>query len=705
MRAASRRSNLRVMPAAFDRLAPFLREFVWNAGWPALRPLQEAAVEAVLDTGDDLLISAATASGKTEAAFLPILSAIHADPKRSVQAVYVGPLKALINNQFERLEDLCRQAEIPVVRWHGDAGDAGKSRVVEEPRGVLQITPESIESLLLNRTRFLRAMFADLQFVVIDELHTFLDSDRGLQLRSQLERLRAYTKERPRRVGLSATLGDPAAAQRWLNPDPARVRVLTAPPGAQAVKYAIEHFEDRTELAKDLFALTRNQKTLIFCNARAEVEELSWRLNDLAKAEGLEERYLPHHGSVAKSVREDAEARMKEADRPSSVVCTSTLELGIDVGRIDLVAQVDATSSVASMVQRLGRSGRRAGQSQGMMVYTTEAETWQDLPFSLLQAVAVTELWRAKWCEPVAARRKPFHVLAQQMLSLATERNGLKAIDLVRHFAAGETFASIEPGEYELLLRHLVKGDLLQQMADGTLLPGLAGEKAVRAHDFYAVFSSPPDVDVRAGDRTIGRIGARLKPGVCFLLAGQVWRVDQMFQDEVLVSPAAAGERPQFGGVGGPDVHPRVAEKAREILCGAESYPYLSQKAAKRLAAARARAAELGIGRRILFEQGVLVPWLGSRVIETLAELFAWAGRDVEATKPPWILDLKGDVAAAARKILASPPSPADLSARRERETLAKFKFDEFLPDELLRIRHASDELAMDPAMKVLGQL
>lgn len=693
------------MTQSFDRLAPFLREFVWNAGWPALRPLQEAAVAAVLDTKDDLLLSAATASGKTEAAFLPILSAIHAKPKPSVQAVYVGPLKALINNQFERLEDLCRRAEIPVVRWHGDAGEGGKARVVENPRGVLQITPESIESLLLNRTRFLRSMFADLEFVVVDELHTFLDSDRGLQLRSQLERLRAYTNDRPRRVGLSATLGDPAAAQRWLNPDPARVQVLTAPAGAQDVQYAIEHFQDRTALATDLFALTRNQKTLIFCNARAEVEELSWRLNELARKEGIEERYLPHHGSVAKAVREDAEARMKEADRPSSVVCTSTLELGIDVGRIDLVAQIDATSSVASMVQRLGRSGRRAGQSQAMMVYTTEAETWQDLPFSLLQAVAVTELWRAKWCEPVAARRKPFHVLAQQLLSLATERNGMKALDLVRHFAAGETFASIEPDEHEILLRHLAKTDLLQQMADGTLIPGLAGEKAVRAHDFYAVFSSPPDVDVRAGDRTIGRVGVRLKPGVCFLLAGQVWRVDQMFQDEVRVSPASAGERPQFGGVGGPEVHPRVAEKAREILCGNESYPYLSANAAKRLAAARAKASELGIGRTILFEKGVLVPWLGSRAIETLAELFAWAGLDVESTKPPWILDLKGDVPAAARKVLSAPPSAADLASKRDREVLAKHKFDEFLPDELLRARHASDELALDAALRCVAQL
>ncbi|MBI2898759.1 MAG: hypothetical protein HYY17_01100, partial [Planctomycetes bacterium] len=277
-----------------------------------------------------------------------------------------------------------------------------------------------------------------------------------------------------RRRAPAATLGDPEQAKRWLNADPARVRLVAAPPGTQEVKFAIEHFADRAALARDLFELTRNRKSLVFCNARAEVEELTVALNRLCRESGLDERYLPHHGSVARPVREDAEARMKEADRPSSVVCTSTLELGIDVGRIDLVAQIDATSSVASMVQRLGRSGRRAGQTQAMKVYATERETWEDLPFSLLQAVAVAELWREKWCEPVRERAKPYNVLYQQILSVVTECNGLRPADLVRRLMEGRVFAGMDADDYERLLRHMAKEDHLQQMSDGVLLPGLA---------------------------------------------------------------------------------------------------------------------------------------------------------------------------------------------------------------------------------------
>jgi ATP-dependent Lhr-like helicase len=250
----------------------------------------------------------------------------------------------------------------------------------------------------------------------------------------------------------------------------------------------------------------------------------------------------------------------------------------------------------------------------------------------------------------------------------------------------------------------MAKTDHLQQMDDGVLLPGLAGEKIARAYDFYAVFASPPEVEVRAGDRSLGKLPARVQVGACFLFAGQVWCVREVYKDEVRVEPAPSGTKPSFGGVGGPPVHPRVAAKAREVLCGTAEYPYLPDATAKRLAAARARSKQMGMDRRILFEGDVLLPWLGSEGIEALAELFAWAGVGVESSKPPWILDLKGDVRAAAKQILARPPSGAELAAKLERETLATRKFDEHLPDELLRRRHA-EELALDAALDCLRAL
>ncbi|MEK7325478.1 MAG: DEAD/DEAH box helicase, partial [Chloroflexota bacterium] len=364
------------MDSPFSRLAPFLREFIYAEAWDDLRPIQDEAIAAILDGDDDLLIAAGTASGKTEAAFLPILSLLHAEPPGSVRALYVGPLKALINDQFERLELLCQQGGIPVHRWHGDVAASRKSDLIEAPGGVLQITPESIESLFVNKSGKLAALFGGLRFVVVDEVHSFLESDRGAQLRCQLERLSEYAQSRPRRVGLSATVGDFEMAKRWLNPTrPDRVRLINPPGATASIKFSHLHFiadETPPELIDDLYTLTRDRKTLIFCNSRAEVETITAELNALCRRDKREERYLPHHGSINKEVREAAEARMQDKHRAASVVCTSTLELGIDIGRLDLVAQVNSTHSVMSFVQRLGRSGRRPGAPRIMQVYTVE---------------------------------------------------------------------------------------------------------------------------------------------------------------------------------------------------------------------------------------------------------------------------------------------------------------------------------------------
>src|SRR5271157_507884 len=215
-------------PNAFQRLAPFVQEFVYKQSWKELHPLQVQAIEAIFDSEDDILITTGTASGKTEAAFLPILSSIANEATGSVRALYIGPLKALINDQFRRLELLCQDGDIPIHRWHGDVGSSQKSDLIEHPGGVLQITPESIESLFINKTNHLRGLFGGLRYIVVDEVHSFLESDRGVQLRSQLQRIEEYAQtSRPRRVGLSATVGDPEVAKRWLNPrNPGKVRII-----------------------------------------------------------------------------------------------------------------------------------------------------------------------------------------------------------------------------------------------------------------------------------------------------------------------------------------------------------------------------------------------------------------------------------------------------------------------------------------------
>ena len=200
----------------FERYAPFIQDYIYRSGWQNLRAVQNAAGDAIFNTEDNVLLTASTASGKTEAAFFPILTLLEEDPPKSVGVLYIAPLKALINDQFERLGELCEEQGIPVTRWHGDAAQSKKRKLLQKPRGILQITPESLESLLLNKYMEIPSLFSDLRFVVIDEIHSLLRADRGLQTFCLIERLSRLAGCRPRRVGLSATIGDPELAGQFL---------------------------------------------------------------------------------------------------------------------------------------------------------------------------------------------------------------------------------------------------------------------------------------------------------------------------------------------------------------------------------------------------------------------------------------------------------------------------------------------------------
>lgn len=710
------------MDSPFARLAPFLREFIYAEAWDDLRPIQVEAIEAIFDSDDDLLIAAGTANGKTEAAFLPLLSLLHAEPFGSVRALYVGPLKALINDQFERLELLCDAPAggIPVHRWHGDVSVSRKSDLLEIPGGVLQITPESIESLFLNKSSKLAALFGGLRFVVVDEVHSFLESDRGAQLRCQLERLSEYAQSRPRRVGLSATVGDFETAKRWLNPtQPDRVRLINPAGVAVSTKFSHLHFstaieEPPPELIDDLYTLTRDRKTLIFCNSRAEVELVTAELNARCKRDRREERYLPHHGSISKDAREEAEARMQDKHRLASVVCTSTLELGIDIGRLDLVVQMDSAHSVMSFVQRLGRSGRRPGAPRVMQVYTAEPPSdsqsfYERIPFGLLQALAVSELFAEGWIEPPAERRRPYNVLYQQLLSRLVERHGSSPRDLVGFFTKSGVFPGVSADDYAILLKHLARIDHIQQLPDGNLILGLAGEKVVRSRDFYAVFESAEELDVRYGDRVLGRISAApgLEPGLCLRLAGEMWEIKEvvLVRKEVSVVPAKEARQVLFEGSGAPELHSRVAQKVCEILLGNSLPPYLSPQGQAALAEVRRLGKGINLGGRQVFESGIILPWTGTRAAQTLKAMLEQAGLEVEFPFFPWVMQVNGGLRSALRQLQHSPPTAADLAASLPLAEIRTRKFDEFLPESLLRTRAAEDWLDVSGALTAIATL
>ena len=375
----------------FQRYAPFIQDFIYRNNWESLRAVQVAAGDAVFHSDDNLLLSASTASGKTEAAFFPILTLFQEDMPKTVGAIYIGPLKALINDQFLRLNELCREAGIPVWHWHGDVARSHKSRLLKNPSGILQITPESLEALLLRRHSEIPHLFGDLRFVVIDEVHSLLRGDRGGQTLCQLERLSRLAGVNPRRIGLSATIGDPENTGRFLSMGTGR-RTLIPEIKGKGVRWrlSMEHFYVQERQAADengsaecagalpvldgktdtapahadpglgyVFEHTRGKKCLVFVNSREECEAVTTTLRQYCEAKNEPDRFLIHHGNLSASYRESAEEAMKDDTRFQTTVTTATLELGIDIGRLERAFQIDAPFTVSSFLQRMGRTGRR----------------------------------------------------------------------------------------------------------------------------------------------------------------------------------------------------------------------------------------------------------------------------------------------------------------------------------------------------------
>lgn len=720
---------------AFERLAPFVQEFVYRLGWKELRILQAQAIDAIFESDNDVLITTGTASGKTEAAFLPILSLIAQEPMGSIKALYIGPLKALINDQFRRLELLCEVGNIPIHRWHGDVGSSQKSNLIKHPGGVLQITPESIESLFINKTNHLHNLFNDLQFVVIDEVHSFMESDRGVQLRSQLQRIEKYTKRsRPRRIGLSATVGDQEAAKKWLNPlTPSKVQVINPevmipPTRLSHLHFSLTKEEIPSEMIDDIYKLTKNRRALIFCNSRGTVEILTAQLNRRCTRERLPEHFLPHHGSISKEIREDAETRMREDDRPSSVICTNTLELGIDIGQLDLAIQIDSTHTVMSFVQRLGRTGRRQDSNRIMQIYTSEMQSepgdefYERLPFSLLKALSIVDLFLDGWLEPPIERTVPFNVLYHQILSRLVETHGSSPKDLVGHYLSSNVFPGVTPEDYAALLKYLGSMDHIEQLETGEIILGLAGEKIVRSKDFYAVFTTPPEWDVFFKERNLGRISPRpdLQQGSCLLLVGRLWEVKDIFEDkqQVLVEPAIEARDVMFLGTGIPEMHPRIAQRVREILTSDKSYSYLDTNAQLALADARRLSLDSVIDQKKIFELSgswVILPWTGTRSARTLQYWFQACGLKAEFPMMmfPWVMTIRKAEPNETREhflsriqeVVASGFELEDIVNNIPIEIQRIHKFDEFLPDILIRKRTGEEWLDWHQAKVDLGEI
>jgi len=703
---------------AFDLLHPKVQRWIWRQGWEDLRDIQEIAIPALTAGEQDVIIAAATASGKTEAAFLPIVSRLakaEMKPGDGFGAIYISPLRALINDQFGRLESLCEELEIPVFKWHGDVSASIKARAHKKPEGIVLITPESLEALLMRSGMDGTRLFRSLSHIVIDELHAFMDVPRGKQMQSLLHRVERMAGRRIPRVGLSATLSDMRLAANFLRPlQPEKVTILQSASSGQELKLQLRGYlnpakaggsedDDAPNIAfeavcKHLFETLRGSRNLIFAGSRQRVEEVSAKLTDMCESSGVPGEFLAHHGSLARAYREDAESRMKDERLPASIVCTTTLELGIDIGNIESVAQIGPGHTVSGMRQRLGRSGRRAGQAAIFRAYVMEQDFTTDIhPADALrpdtvQAVAMIELMLKRWNESPNPKRYHMTALIHQILALICQYGGINAKQAWDHLIESGVFSNIDKPLFVEILKRM--GDpevrLLEQAPDGTLLLGAVGERITSTFDFYAVFETPEEYRVVFHGKEIGRLPMALpyQEGHLLIFGGRYWKVLEVdaARHEILVDKGKGGRPPKFGGDGGPQSDVVVAEM-RRIYEDVAIPCYLDQQAIDLLHQARQSFTAYELQSRSIMSYGdgfILLPWLGSS--GQLALQLALISNRLNATSQSITIEIprcsKDDLQRGLKKIVeGAPVNPESLAMLLPEKAIDKF--DRFLDAEL----------------------
>ncbi len=720
--------------AAFSLLDERIRRWIWEQRWDELREIQERSIPGILQGMEDVILAASTASGKTEAAFLPICSRLASSPAKSIQALYVGPLKALINDQWDRLDLLCDSLEIPVHRWHGDVGQAAKKKVITEPSGILLITPESLEAQFVIRGPQLGRMFQHLEFIVIDELHSFMGNERGRQLQSLLHRLELVVRRRIPRIALSATIGEMKLAAEFLRPGEGdRVEVIVAASTGQELKLQIKGYRREApsmtengaqggdgsdqELAADLFRLLRGTDNLIFANARARVELFADLLRRMSESAKVPNEFFPHHGSLSKEIREEAESRLKDRTRPINVVATSTLEMGIDIGSVESIAQVGPPPSVSSLRQRLGRSGRRGKpsvlrilvQEEGIDPKTHPVDT---LRADLVESIAMVNLLLARWYEPPPSGALHLSTLVQQTLSVIAQHGGATAGQAYRVLSESGPFRGISSNLFGTFLRRMGELDLISQMHDGTLVLGLTGEKIVNFRDFYAAFQTPEEFRLTCGARTLGTlpISQPVCEGGYLIFAGRRWRVRSLDLERKVIDleSAAGGRVPIFGGTG-TGVHDRIREEMFAVYQSFDVPLFLDEVARDLLREGRENFQRLGLREAAILAHGketIVFPWVGDRILDTLMLQLQARGLNVSKVGIALsVLDadaqkVSAHICTLASAGLADPLTVASFAKVKERE-----KYDHLLGEELLTVEFAARSLDVEGALRTAKRI
>ena len=722
--------------SGFTRLDERIQRWIWSEGWTALRDAQERAIPALIDADRDVIVAAATAAGKTEAAFFPILTHLLQRAPAIGLVLYISPLKALINDQWGRLTGLCESLDIPVVGWHGDIAASKKQRFLKSPQGVLLITPESLEALFVTRGTSMHGLMANLRYVVIDELHAFIGSERGKQLQSLLHRLERVAGHPIPRVGLSATLGDMRLAAQFLrSTGPDKVELIESKGSGQELKVLLKGYAAKPpkielgpdqansepedivngsvlDVAAHLYKVLRGTNNLVFPNSRQKVETFTDLLRRKCERDCVPNEFWAHHGSLSKDYREETEQALKDGSRPATAVCTTTLELGIDIGAVKSICQIGASPSVASLRQRLGRSGRRKGESAILRAYCIEPQLEQSSSTSdclreeLVQSIAMVRLLIAGWFEPPRVNGLHGSTLIQQILSIIAERGGANAAQLWSALVSSDgPFVGVSKEDFVSLLRHMGELRLLTQESSGLLLHGEVGEQFVNHYTFFAAFATEEEFRLVCEGKTLGTlpISRPLLPQQGVIFAGRRWRVIDVDTEKklIVVSPDKGGAPPMFES-GQSMVHDRIRQEMREVLAETDAVAFLDLTGQQLLQEARDHYKRAGLISAQVIQRGAeveLLTWRGDWVNDALALLLTQRG--LAANNDGLVINVSGSSKDKAIQVLRDISQLVDLDPvvlLADAKNTIREKWDWAMPGEMARRSFASLCLDLDGA-------
>ena len=678
------------MSDPFDALHPALQHHVVNSlGWRSLRALQEATIEPII-AGEHVLAMAPTAGGKTEAAILPVLSRMLTEDWRGLTVIYVCPLRALLNNLYQRLAGYSDLVGRRVGLWHGDVGASQRQRLLRDPPDILLTTPESLEAMLVSTGVDHAAWLSQLRVVVVDEAHAFAGDDRGWHLLAVLARVSRLAGRELQRIALSATIGNPDDVLAWLTTGCHGPRQVVNPPAPAAAppELVLDYVGTLDNAALVISRLHRGAKRLVFVDSRARAERLAAALRERSVTTFVS------HGSLGLDERRQAERAFAE-ERDCVIVATSTMELGIDVGDLDHVLQLDAPPTVASMLQRLGRTGRRPGTARNMTILATSDD-------ALIRAAAVLLRWSEGFVEPTVPPPLPLHLVGQQVLALALQEGSigrsLWRSWLGSPFVFGDDAAVVA----DEIVDHLIASRYLVDTGQGMLSIGDVAERELgRRHfmELLAVFTSPPLFSVRHGRSEIGLVpdeALLIRPpgdqagGRVLLLAGRSWRVTSIDWTRriIQVEPSDLPGVARWTG-GGTSLGSEIARGVRDVLAGATPPGVsMSRRATERLAAVRAEHTWVREGATVVVtdEQGRVRWWTfaGRRANNWLASLVPGLRHEVSAVDDRWIALDGGTRVDAVRAALATADvSQASLAGWISDEAVADLKFADCLPRRL----------------------